>query len=87
LLIEDNGSGFDPDSIQWIEGQCRGLGLLGMRKRASLSGGLYHLDSAPGKGTRIKVSWSCEETSLVPDAYRCAHASNPGQAQLHSSPT
>ena len=59
LLIEDNGCGFDPDGIQRGEGQCGGLGLVSMKERASLSGGSYHLDSAPGHGTRIAVSWHC----------------------------
>jgi len=59
LLIEDNGRGFDPDSIQCGEGQCRGLGLFSMKERASLSGGSYQLDSTPGHGTRIAVSWHC----------------------------
>ncbi|MDO9220850.1 MAG: histidine kinase [Thiobacillus sp.] len=57
LLIEDNGCGFDPLSIQYVEGQGRGLGLLSMKERASFSGGTYHLESTPGQGTRIKVSW------------------------------
>lgn len=56
LVIEDNGRGFDPATVKW-EGQTRGLGLLSMKERASLSGGTYHLNSAPGKGTCIRVSW------------------------------
>ena len=57
LVIEDNGCGFEPDSISCVEGQTRGLGLLSMKERASLSGGIYRLSSAPGQGTCIKVSW------------------------------
>jgi len=59
LLIEDNGCGFDPLSIQYVEGQGRGMGLLSMKERASFSGGTYHLASTPGQGTRIEVSWPC----------------------------
>jgi PAS domain S-box-containing protein len=59
LLIEDNGRGFDPDSICCSEGQARGLGLLSMKERASFSGGSYRIASAPGQGTRIEVSWPC----------------------------
>jgi len=59
LLIEDNGCGFDPDSIECVEGEGRGLGLLSMKERASFSGGAYRLASTPGQGTRIEVSWSC----------------------------
>jgi signal transduction histidine kinase len=57
LVIEDNGRGFDPDSVKFVEGQTRGLGLLSMKERASFSGGTYSLSSVPGKGTRIDVSW------------------------------
>lgn len=59
LLIEDNGCGFDPDSIRFVEGQGRGLGLFSMKERASFSGGTYRIVTAPGQGTRIEVSWPC----------------------------
>lgn len=59
LLIEDNGCGFDPDSILCVEGQGRGLGLFSMKKRAMISGGSYYLESTLGQGTRIMVSWPC----------------------------
>lgn len=59
LRIEDNGRGFEPDGIRCAEGQARGLGLLSMKERASVSGGSYRIASAPGQGTRIEVSWSC----------------------------
>lgn len=60
LLIEDNGCGFDPDSVRYVEGEARGLGLLSMKERASFSGGTYRIASAPGQGTRIEVSWPCD---------------------------
>ncbi len=61
LLIEDNGCGFDPHGITWVEGQCRGLGLFSMKERASFSGGTYRIASAVGQGTRIEVSWPCRQ--------------------------
>jgi len=63
LLIEDNGCGFDPDSIKCVDGECRGLGLLSMKERASFSGGTYRLKSAPGRGTRIEVTWPCGQST------------------------
>jgi PAS domain S-box-containing protein len=63
LLIEDNGCGFDPDSIRCAEGESRGLGLLSMKERASFSGGDYRMTSVPGQGTRIEVSWPCGPVS------------------------
>ena len=60
LVIEDNGCGFDPDSVPFVEGEARGLGLLSMKERAVFSGGSYRIASAPGQGTRIEVSWACD---------------------------
>jgi signal transduction histidine kinase len=52
LSIEDNGAGFNLENIR------RGLGLTSMRERAELSGGTFVLESATGKGTTIKASWT-----------------------------
>jgi PAS domain S-box-containing protein len=51
LKIQDNGQGFDLDTIR------RGMGISTMRERARLSGGSFDLESAIGKGTIIHVSW------------------------------
>lgn len=72
LMIEDNGHGFDPASVQWVEGQTRGLGLLSMKERTSFSGGTFQLDSAPGKGTCIKVSWPAGSCPASVDCCRGA---------------
>jgi signal transduction histidine kinase len=49
-VLEDDGAGFDPGAIRGD-----GLGLVGMRERAVLIGGLFEIESAPGKGTTIYV--------------------------------
>ena len=51
LAIEDNGIGFDLESIK------KGLGLGSMRERAELSGGSFNIASVRGKGTIIRASW------------------------------
>ena len=60
LQIEDNGRGFDPASVVSRDGETRGLGLISMKERVSLSGGSYRLESSPGFGTRIHASWPLE---------------------------
>lgn len=52
--IEDDGRGFDP---RFAKGQGHaGLGLLGMRERATMVGGALLVESAPGGGgTRIRL--------------------------------
>lgn len=60
LIVEDNGRGFDPAVVAQRAGAGRGLGVRGMMERVRLSGGEYRLESAPGKGARIQMSWPIE---------------------------
>jgi two-component system, NarL family, sensor kinase len=55
VTISDNGSGFDPS----IPRKMDGIGLNNMQIRADLLKGRLHVDSAPGKGTKIclEMSW------------------------------
>jgi len=55
--IEDNGGGFDLAEVAIRDGSDRGLGLLSMKERAKLTGGVYEMNSVAGKGTQIHVSW------------------------------
>lgn len=50
LIIEDNGVGFEPS-----EAAGAGLGLIGMRERASLVSAQLQIESAPGRGTTVFV--------------------------------
>ncbi|MBI2818263.1 MAG: PAS domain S-box protein [Acidobacteria bacterium] len=52
LLIRDNGQGFDPADPSL----SKSVGLLGMRERAAMLGGLVNISSAPGKGTSV-TAW------------------------------
>lgn len=52
LIIEDNGIGFDPDKKAL---QKSGLGLIGIRERATLVGGNIEIESASGRGTTVYV--------------------------------
>ncbi len=49
LDIRDNGVGFDESRVS------SGLGLLGMRERASMLGARFQVKSLPNKGTEIQV--------------------------------
>lgn len=52
VSVEDNGKGFDPDTVQ--EGNSLGLRLI--RERAEMLGGSFEMDSAVGKGARISFA-------------------------------
>jgi signal transduction histidine kinase len=54
MTLTDNGLGCDLSKIT-PAGNGRGLGLAGMRERASLAGGQVAVESAPGRGTTIRV--------------------------------
>jgi signal transduction histidine kinase len=54
LVIQDNGHGFNVEKM--LSGGT-GRGLSVMRERAVLSGGLFDIESEPGKGTTLRVSW------------------------------
>jgi two-component system sensor histidine kinase DegS len=49
VSLDDNGRGFDPESLE----QSNSLGLKLIRERAEMLGGIFELDSNPGKGTRV----------------------------------
>ncbi|WP_448591871.1 HAMP domain-containing sensor histidine kinase [Thermoflexus hugenholtzii] len=53
LFIADDGVGFDPEAVR--RSRARSLGLMGMAERLALIGGTLEIDSAPGKGTRIRA--------------------------------
>jgi PAS domain S-box-containing protein len=55
LNIKDDGIGFDPEHLPASRKTNRGLGLLGMRERATYVGGVLKLIAAYGHGTEIQV--------------------------------
>jgi two-component system NarL family sensor kinase len=55
LAIKDDGIGFDPDRHPARKSGKSGLGLLGMRERATSAAGLFELKSSRGAGTEIAV--------------------------------
>ncbi len=57
FIIQDDGHGFDPDTV--IEQNATGethFGLAGMSERARLLGGHIYISSAPESGTSVEVS-------------------------------
>ncbi|MBI5095246.1 MAG: HAMP domain-containing protein [Candidatus Hydrogenedentes bacterium] len=54
LVVEDNGRGFDLESVR--SRGSKSLGLVGIRERAALIGGDVEFESHPGKGTEVLVS-------------------------------
>jgi len=51
-VIEDNGVGFSVDDVI-TPMQTKSLGLISMKERVALIGGELHIESSPGKGTKL----------------------------------
>jgi len=54
-VVDDDGTGFDPEGLRQPQEGGRGLGLLGMRERAELFGGDVEIASHAGQGTSVRV--------------------------------
>ncbi|HEY9110067.1 MAG TPA: two-component regulator propeller domain-containing protein [Roseateles sp.] len=52
LTVQDDGVGFDPARRR------HGYGVLGMEERARLLGGQLEVDSAPGRGTEVRLRFT-----------------------------
>ena len=53
ITIEDDGIGFDHDSLKSKNGQKRGFGLFSIQERMTNMGGAFAIQSEPGKGCRV----------------------------------
>lgn len=56
MAVADDGKGFDPKHLPARRKRMTGLGLLGMRERATYVGGTLQVNSMPGAGTKIEVN-------------------------------
>jgi two-component system, NarL family, sensor histidine kinase DegS len=60
LTIRDDGVGFEPGQVK-----SGHYGLRNMRDRATKVGGMFDIDSIPGKGTTLELSLLAEPTAMV----------------------
>ncbi len=52
-IVEDDGKGFDLETVNNEGSVSQGLGLLGMRERVALVGGIFNIETEPGSGTTL----------------------------------
>jgi two-component system sensor histidine kinase UhpB len=55
FTVADAGHGFDVEQVLSPAGGAAGLGLRGIRDRVELFGGQFAIDSAPGRGSRLRI--------------------------------
>jgi len=56
LTVQDNGAGFDLARYSSPQERKKHFGLISMGERASLVGGRLDIDTAPGRGTRVRAT-------------------------------
>ena len=55
VIVEDDGEGFDVESVLASASLARKMGLMGMRERVALVGGTMEIESGAGQGTTLLV--------------------------------
>lgn len=55
IKVRDNGMGFDPQKVTAESLSSKNIGFESMQERAKMCGGGLEINSAPGKGTEVKV--------------------------------
>lgn len=55
LEIRDDGLGFDVEAVNRDYDRRGSLGMVNLRERAELVNGVLHIESTPGKGTKVQV--------------------------------
>ncbi|TLY29762.1 MAG: PAS domain S-box protein [Nitrospirae bacterium] len=57
LLIRDDGTGFDVNTVLARAARGESMGLLGMEERVKHLGGLFTITSQPGRGTEVRATF------------------------------
>jgi two-component system nitrate/nitrite sensor histidine kinase NarX len=63
VTVKDDGRGFDPNAPSTNGGDHFGLNI--MRARATRIGGRVEIDSIPGQGTQVSLTWSSKSTPQI----------------------
>ncbi|HEU0038189.1 MAG TPA: ATP-binding protein, partial [Verrucomicrobiae bacterium] len=73
LQIQDDGKSFLVDRQLCVNGKKR-LGLLGMQERVRLVNGRFAIESAPGRGTtvRVEIPFKSDKEKLTYAKNKCA---------------
>jgi PAS domain S-box-containing protein len=85
IEVRDFGAGFDPARLQPQAVSPEGFGLFSIRERAEFLGGLLHLDSTPGQGTRAIISVPIRQAPPVAASRQAADGQRPTDMAIPSA--
>ncbi len=66
VQVADDGVGFDPTAVKPPHVEQGGFGLFSIRERLRLLGGTMTIESAPSRGTRVRVTAPLEKVDSAP---------------------
>lgn len=72
LTVSDAGVGFNVSDLSFLPTQRGGFGLYSIRERLAICGGTLEIDSAPGRGTRVRITAPLDRASA--DRAQTRHA-------------
>ena len=64
IRIKDDGKSFQVKTVMEARGTTR-LGVLGMRERVEMVGGVFGIESVPGEGTTVRVEMPLKKTKAA----------------------
>jgi len=64
IIVSDEGVGFNPCDTSFSDGTGTRFGLFNIHERIGLIGGLFEIDSTPGKGSRFALTIPYSQTPL-----------------------
>ena len=65
VVIEDDGTGFDPEAVKTRNGKQGGFGLFSIHERMTDLGGTLDIQSLPGKGCRVTLTVPVEKENVA----------------------
>ncbi|MGE3818821.1 MAG: MASE1 domain-containing protein [Isosphaeraceae bacterium] len=74
MVVHDDGRGFDVAEATARAARGGSVGLLGMRERASLAGGVLDVESTVGQGTRVTATFPLNTTEVAPESTETARS-------------
>lgn len=83
LRVDDDGAGFDTAAVAARRGIDKRHGHTCARERVQATGGTFVVESAPGKGTHVKVSWPVSEATAANRANRKRPERDHGEQLAH----
>ncbi len=78
-IVEDDGRGFDVDSVLASGSKRHSWGILGIRERTALMGGTFEMKSEVGRGTRLRVEIPTDEARWGNAFRQAAAVQNKGE--------